>query len=777
MRNTFLFEANCMSEGTDEILEEVEELYKDGRFPAALEKIEDTLENLWHEKFNPEEILKFNIKKLSILVAAKEFDSAQLLCEQLLEDIEELDIGFYHIDILLEKALICSNIRKNELCDESLAQVEEALTLFKRGGSENYIRRNAQFNMVKGIHYVLTFKFFESIDFFEESLKENRKISDLYGIANSLLWTGKALYNSGKYDTANSYWDQSFEIFTDLGYKRPIAEYYVSKAGMYFNQGILSQALETVSKSLIIFEELNDEVALATVHHYMGYIYRHSGKLEKALENYLKSKLIYESKNLIHDQAKAIIDISAINRDLGEYDVSLENLQEYYKIKKEHNDQPAIAVVLHYIGNIYSLKGELDKAEESYKKALPIALEHDRLEPLSNIYYALGNLSQQKGDLEGSSKFFLQSLQLREQIKKVYLVSYSLKSLIQINLDLKLNKIAEGFLKKLHKLAKETENQNIAQLYRLSEALFLKNTGNERDIQKSAVFFEQLSEEEVVDYMISIESLLNLTEILIWEMSKTGSEELLEEVSEHLDKLESIAKKQSSFALLVEVMLLQAELSLVELKAEEAQDILTNALEIAEEKGIAKLAIRISNEHDDLLDQLDLWENFTMKLPTIAEKLELSHIEDRLKQIVRRRSVLGPEVETEVEIPVMLLMQSDQGLIVFSEYFDEISGERIYDEVLLSLNKVSSEMPNNGQERLKNKEFTFLINRTNNIFISYIFIGKSYYGIKKMNKFINIISTNKELKKMIEKAVGSNESLNYEDRINLSGFVNDIFVQ
>lgn len=777
MRNTFLFEANCMSEGTDEILEEVEELYKDGRFPAALEKIEDTLENLWHENFNPEEILKFNIKKLSILVAAKEFDSAQLLCEQLLEDIEELDIGFYHIDILLEKALICSNIRKNELCDESLTQVEEALTLFKRGGSENYIRRNAQFNMVKGIHYVLTFKFFESIDFFEESLKENRKISDLYGIANSLLWTGKALYNSGEYDTANSYWDQSFEIFTDLGYKRPIAEYYVSKAGMYFNQGILSQALETVSKSLIIFEELNDEVALATVHHYMGYIYKHSGKLEKALENYLKSKLIYESKNLIHDKAKAIIDISAINRDLGEYDVSLENLQEYYKIKKEHNDQPAIAVVLHYIGNIYSLKGELDKAEESYMKALPIALEHDRLEPLSNIYYALGNLSQQKGDLEGSSKFFLQSLQLREQIKKVYLVSYSLKSLIQINLDLKLNKIAEGFLKKLHKLAKETENQNIAQLYRLSEALFLKNTGNERDIQKSAVFFEQLSEEEVVDYMISIESLLNLTEILIWEMSKTGSEELLEEVSEHLDKLESIAKKQNSFALLVEVMLLQAELSLVELKAEEAQDILTNALEIAEEKGIAKLAIRISNEHDDLLDQLDLWEDFTMKLPTIAEKLELSHIEDRLKQIVRRRSVLGPEVETEVEIPVMLLMQSDQGLIVFSEYFDEISGERIYDEVLLSLNKVSSEMPNNSQERLKNKEFTFLINKTNNIFISYIFIGKSYYGIKKMNKFINTISTNKELKKMIEKAVGSNESLNYEDRINLSGFVNDIFVQ
>ncbi len=764
-----------MSEDIDEILEEADNLYKDGRFTAALEKIEDTLENLWHEDFNPEEILKFNIKKLSILVASKEFDSAQLLCEQLLEDIEELDISFYHIDILLEKALICSNIRQNELCDDSLAQVEEALTLFKRGDKENYIRRNAQFNMVKGIHHIIASKFFESIDFFEESLKENRKISDLYGIANSLLWTGKALYNLGEYDTANSFWDQSFEIFTDLGYRRPLAEYYMSKAGIFYNQGILSQALETVSKSLLIFEELKDEASLATVYHRMGYIYKHSGNQEKALENYLKSKMIYDRKNLVHDKAKAILDISGINRDMGEYDVSLKNLKEYYKIKEEHDDQYAIAIAYYETGNIYSLKGELDKAEENFKKALPIAIEHDRLETLSNVYYALGNLSQQKGDLESSSKYFLQSLQLREQIKKVYLVSYSLKSLIQINLDLKLNKIAEGFLKKLSVLSKETENQNIKQLFRLSEALYLKRTGTEREIQKSAVFFEQLAKEEVIDYMITIESLLNLTEILIWEMSKTGVEHLITEVGEHLDKLEEIAQRQNSFVLLIEVMLLQAEFSLVELKVEEAQDILTEALEIAEEKGIIKLAIKISNEHDNLLDQLYLWADFTMKLPTIAEKLELSHIEDRLKQIVRRRSALGPEVESESELPVMFLMQLQNGVILYSEYFDENLGERIYDEVLLTIKNTSSLSVNKKQVRVRNKEFTFLIDEVNKIYVSYIFIGKSYKGIRKLNKFIEIANSNKNIKKMIENAFQSNQSLNSEERTSLSSYIEEIF--
>ena len=61
--------------------------------------------------------------------------------------------------------------------------------------------------------------------------------------------------------------------------------------------------------------------------------------------------------------------------------------------------------------------------------------------------------------------------------------------------------------------------------------------------------------------------------------------------------------------------------------------LLTKAQKIAESKGLTKLALKISDEHDILLDQLDQWEHFTMRLPTIAEKLELTHIEEKLKQM------------------------------------------------------------------------------------------------------------------------------------------------
>ncbi len=764
-----------MSGDLDDILEEIDFLHKDGRFTIALEKIEDTLETLWQDDFNPEIILKFNIKRLSILVEAKEFDSAQLLFEQLTDDIEELDLGFFHIDILLEKSLICSNLRKFEDCEVYLQQVEDALSLFKRGESESFLQRKARFSKVKGIHNFLAYNFMEAIESFEESLKVSRKLEDVYGIADSLLWTGKSLYYLGEYETAASFWDQSYEIFRDLDLKRPVADYYMYQAGAYYNQGLLSQALETVSKSLTIYEDLKDEVSLAIAYHRIGYIYRHSGNHEKALENYFRSKSIYEKKNLVHEKAKAILDIAGINQDLGEYDVALQGLHEYHKIKRDCNDIPTVGIALNNIGRLYLTLGELDEAEESFNEALELIKQHDRAESLSNIYYSLGLLSQQKGDLEGSSKYLLQSLQLREKINKVYLISHSLKHLIQVNLNLKLTKIAEGFLNKLKFLAKETENPNIARLFRLAEAIFLKDSGSERDIQKSAVLFEQLAREEAVESNVTVESLLNLTEILIWEISKTGNEVILEEINENLDKLEGIATRQNSFVLLIEVMLLKAEIALVELKVEEAQLILTEALTIAEEKKIIQLAIRISNEYDDLLEQLDMWEDFTMKLPSIAEKLELSHIEDRLKQIVGRRSVLGPEVESEIELPIMFLIQSKEGVILYSEYFDEDMGERIYDDVLISIKESSTKLIANKQVRVKTKEFTFLVNEFNGIHISYIFVGKSYNGVMKLNRFFELIKIEKELRNLIENASKNNQSLNHEERIRISKHVEDIF--
>jgi tetratricopeptide (TPR) repeat protein len=765
-----------MSGDLDDIFDEVDYLYKDGRFNSALEKIEDTLESLWHEDFNPEEILKFNIKKLTILIESREYDQAEILYEQLNEDTEELDISLYHIDILLQKALLCSHHRKHEECACFLNQVEEALDLFKKGDNERYLEKRASFSRVKGIANYLDEKFLEAIDCFEESLKDNRKISYVYGIADNLLWIGKSLYYLGEYETANNFWDQCYEIFKDLNFKRPIAEYYNYKAGANYNQGLLSQALEKVSKSLVIYEELKDEISVAIAYHRIGYIYRHSGNREKALENYLRSKAIYEQRNLIHDKAKAILDIAGIYRDMGEYDVSLKELQEYYRIKKESDDPPTVAIALNEMGQLYLLLGELDEAEECFNQALLIHQEHERLESLSLSHYLLGVLAQRKGELEDASKHHLQSLQIREKINKVYLISKSLKSLIQINLNLKMNTIAEGFLNKLKKLSKETENPNITHLFRLSEAIFMKNSGKEREIQKSAVLFEQISKDDVVEDTITIESLLNLVEILIWEISKTGEEAILEEIAENLYKLETVANRQNSYVLLIEVMLLQAELALVELKVEKAKVLLAKALELAEEKKIVQLAIRISNEYDDLLNQLDMWEDFTMKLPSIAEKLELSHIEDRLRQIVGRRSVLGSEVESEIELPVMFIMQSKKGIILHSEYFDEEMGERIYDDVLMSIKNALEDTSVLNQVRVRTKEYTFLVSEHRGVSISYVFIGKSYNGIKKMQRFSELINEKKDLENSILEASKDNRSLKSEEQFKLSETIQDIFI-
>ncbi|GAH26837.1 unnamed protein product, partial [marine sediment metagenome] len=71
----------------------------------------------------------------------------------------------------------------------------------------------------------------------------------------------------------------------------------------------------------------------------------------------------------------------------------------------------------------------------------------------------------------------------------------------------------------------------------------------------------------------------------------------------------AIAEKSHSYKVFCETFLLQAKLALLNLDVKAARRFLTQAQKIAESYGIKRLAIKISNEHDELLKQLNLWKS------------------------------------------------------------------------------------------------------------------------------------------------------------------------
>ncbi len=764
-----------MSEDINELYNNVEYLFRDGQYAEALYKINESLDYLWQVKFSPQVILRLTALKLSVLVKLKEYDKAVELADDLLDQCSDLDLKHIIIDTLLDKAEIYIDLRdKNEtekVLEEATRLIEDTRGIDK----ELYIENVAKLNIVVGKHKISLNQFFRSIDNFEESLKKYRQISNLYGISTSLYYLGRALYLSGEFETAENFWDQSFEMFQDLGYKRPLVDYYIGKAGIFFNKGLLSQALETIGKATILCEELGDDLSLAKIYHRTGYIYKASSNYDKSLEYILKSKTFFEKMDLEHEVAKTYLDIAGIYRNTGNYNLALNHLNQHLQIKRKLDDELGVTIALCSMGRIHLILGNLEVAEKCYINALEIAMNHGRQETLSNVYFSLGDFYYLLGDLEKSSKNYLQSLQIREKINKVFLIASSLKSLISINLDLKLNKLAEGFLQNLKKLSETTENLSINQMYRLAEAIYTKTTGSVRERQKASVILEHIAQEEVIDYMIKIEALLHLSEWLLWEISQTENEEILEEINVHLEALEKIARSQNMYPLLAESLLLQAELSLIELKVEKAREIFAEGLRLAESKGLRKLAIKISNEYDQLLDQLGLWEEFTLRLPSIAEKLELSHIEERLNEVVKKRSALSRGVEAEEEQPVMFMIFSTESSILFSEYFEEFDGHQISTKILQTLKDYTIELKENKEERIRLEDYTILFQSFKSIVLCYVYIGKSYLATQKLAEFCKLLSKSKKTLDKLLIAEKNNTSLQYEERVEISKFIDEIF--
>ncbi len=113
------------------------------------------------------------------------------------------------------------------------------------------------------------------------------------------------------------------------------------------------------------------------------------------------------------------------------------------------------------------------------------------------------------------------------------------------------------------------------------------------------------------------------------------NEKILGEVKDLSSRLLKIAKTQDSHSLLAQTYLLQSKLALLELDVTQAQYLLTQAELTANEKKLRKLAIKISNEYDAIIDR-SKWEKLKKRNASIIERVEASKFNEVLADMIRR---------------------------------------------------------------------------------------------------------------------------------------------
>jgi hypothetical protein len=188
-------------------------------------------------------------------------------------------------------------------------------------------------------------------------------------------------------------------------------------------------------------------------------------------------------------------------------------------------------------------------------------------------------------------------------------------------------------LEKFHQINEATNIRSIDQRFRLAKALSLKVSDQSRSRTEALVMFKQITEEEIVDHSLTVKAMVSLCDMLIKALMQTAEIELLNEIKDLLQKLQTIAEEQSSDSILAEIYRLKALLALAELDLRESRQLLRKSLNLAEEKGLEKIASSIREEQNRVEEQISLWENLQERKAPLKETLQHVKIEESMKQL------------------------------------------------------------------------------------------------------------------------------------------------
>jgi len=474
---------------------------------------------------------------------------------------------------------------------------------------------------------------------------------------------GRCLMKLGEYEKALQMSSQVTEKCGKVsGFQWIEFDASIIMAESMWRLGRLDESLEILKRSernlqsiaihtLVIHTAVNQKLAerRAALLYQKGTIYLLKSAFSDALEHYQQSLTLYEEIGSIHDAVGVINVIGIVHNQKGDFDLALEYYQRSLELNEKIGNELELAKALNNIGTIYYDQGNLEEALEHYELSLGLREDLGNKQDVAHSFNNIGEVHLRRGDLNNALDYFRRSLKLLEEIGNKHGISHSLKNigevytrknapklaleyfeqslalriefdnkrevsetlflLISTSLDNDLIEEAHQHLIHLQNINDQEDIKIVGQRYRVAEALVLKTSMRARDRARAELLFNQIVEEEIVAHELTVIALLGLCDLLLVDLRISGDIEIFESLHEYLNRLIKIVADQNSFWLMVEANVLRSKLALLELDVMEARRLLSEAQKIADEKGLGQLAIRISNEHDALLDELNTWED------------------------------------------------------------------------------------------------------------------------------------------------------------------------
>ena len=503
---------------------------------------------------------------------------------------------------------------------------------------------------------------------FDKTLSITNKILNEKGIQINLtqkfgvrIARTSALMALKKYDQVNEEIKLSEQIINQMDnvnkenslVKDGIGKLFSIKGGIQSAQGDLENAIVNYHRSITIYETLNNKKSIFYQFDGIGWIKRAQGKLDEALDYFHKMlNLAKEIHSEMHI-ARAKYSIAFTNFYKGDLEQATEYAQESLAVYEKFKHFGGLAAVYSVFGSIYRGKGEFDKSLEYYHKVLNIYNEnldiqkgvtHSYCYALRNIgwiYYYKNKIKKSIEHLREAVKAHKSLCEYNNTIFDYDLIFFHIL-LILSAIEIDDNQQIENSMLELSKFVHKWPWTEFFR--RFGEAIILKNKRRVKYRFQAQQIFEEILKKKF-DYQVEFMIQVNLCDLLLEELKYSGSEEILIQIQDLLNRISDVANKQRSITTLLDLYSLQAKLALIEGNAELSKKLLTKALTIAENKGMELISKKLTDQQNQLFNQLEEWKALFIQNSKLQEKIEILNLKEYVTEAISE--VLEKKFKTE----------------------------------------------------------------------------------------------------------------------------------
>jgi tetratricopeptide (TPR) repeat protein/predicted ArsR family transcriptional regulator len=441
----------------------------------------------------------------------------------------------------------------------------------------------------------------------EESRKAKSKLRELDALLNKIILymdAGKISDSSELLEATEVRFEQNeFHAERPEEIRKREAKLLIIKGHLYAVKANFDQALIFSQQGLSRAEEIGNKSLIADALHIMGGIYQQKGELGQAIEWYHQSLTINEKNNDHRSIAATSANLALAYHHTGELNKALTYYQQSLSIVEKMENEQALATLFLNIGGVYSDKGDLNEANKYYNRCLAIATKIGNQRILAYVLLRLSDLLVKKNEASAARSSIEETLKITQDMEDSRLRAYALYYYVRLVALFSLAVNTDAYIAELQTISEGSESRLISQYYRLAKAMVLKTSIKPEDIATAQLLLRQIADEEIVHQRLTVEAMISLANLLFSEVRSVKDQNLINELAGLSENLQAFADAIGSTSASAESYFLRAKLATHDLDLDKARELLTQAHDLAMEKGLNGLTRQISSEHLNLLSK------------------------------------------------------------------------------------------------------------------------------------------------------------------------------